>query len=392
MKRILLLIILLTSISFANIEAKIAKNIGLDESYLQSNSFKLAYKEFSRPKIISYYNGLLRKSALNMQITRELIENKKLPDELFFIPLIESSYKNQINGKNSPRGLWQIMPQTGRNLKLTVNESVDERLDLLKSTNAAGTYLKKYYKIFNKWYLAIMAYNSGEGRVISGLARASLDRYLEINPSEQNSAAVKQYKSYINEYTKTKKGIKNLYIVYERYAKYYDYSYAVKNNHKDYFPKTTINYINKILVFSILNEQNKFSAIDKKSKYNLEAVDAPKGKSLKAIANAIAINSSEFININKHIKKDIVPSNVNNLKLNIPHTKLDVYNQKIANIKINNQVNIKNDRINNIYVVKAGDTLSQIASKHNVSTKKLRIIKRKKPNIISVGDEIEIIK
>ena len=112
---------------------------------------------------------------------------------MFFIPLFESSYINQGKGKG-PGGLWQIIPQTASNLKLRIDDNIDERLDLLKSTNAAGTYLRKYYKTFNKWYLAIAAYNSGEGRIISGVARASLDKYLEENPEQESNPTVKNLK------------------------------------------------------------------------------------------------------------------------------------------------------------------------------------------------------
>lgn len=392
MKKLTLLIILIHTTCFANIDAKVVKNLGLNDNYLQTNSFKIAYKELSRPKIISYYNGLLRRAPLSMKITKEMIQSKNLPKEFFFIPLIESSFRNQINKKNGPSGLWQIMPQTARNLNLTVNSSVDERLDLLKASNAATNYLKKYHKKFNKPYLAVMAYNAGEGRIISGLARASLDRYLELHPNEKNSQTVKIYQGYINNYIKNRKGMKNLYKVYGKYRNYFDYSYAVKNNKRDYFPKITVNYINKILVFSILNENNRFSSINQKSRYSIKAIDAPRGKSIKAIAKSISMNSKELVGINEHIRKDIIPKDYKNLKLNIPDTKLDVYNQNIAKIDINNIMNQNKNSSNNIYKVKSGDTLSQIASKNNVSIKKLRFIKRKKQNILSVGDEIEIIK
>ena len=66
--------------------------------------------------------------------------------QLFFcIPLIESHFVNQTRGKNAPSGLWQITAETARGLRLRNDEFIDERLDLIKSTDAASTYLKKYY-------------------------------------------------------------------------------------------------------------------------------------------------------------------------------------------------------------------------------------------------------
>ncbi|WP_198305820.1 lytic transglycosylase domain-containing protein [Arcobacter vandammei] len=400
-----ILIILIFSIQlFADeIKQKVVRELGIESAYLNTLSFNSVYREYSSNSKVNYYNNILRTSALNMEIVKEEIEKRNLPEAMFFIPLIESGYKNQINGAKSPSGLWQIMPQTANNLKLRIDENIDERLDLIKSTNAAATYIKRYYKTFNKWYLAIAAYNSGEGRVISGVARASLDRYLELNPNEHSNPTIKVYKQYIDSYTKTKKGLNNLYIIYDRYKDYFEFSYLVNNNHKDYLPKHTVNYIAKIVTFTISKEKNMFSAIDKKSKYDLELVNPPKGVQLKSIANMLELDLNEFKNLNKHIKKDTLPANIKSYNIYIPHTKLDVYNQKVGNIKPiieknNNKEQVSTKKVSikpeskNIYVVKSGDTLENIAKKYKTSTKKLKFISRKNKKVLSIGDKIEIIK
>lgn len=248
MIKIIILVFVFYFQSFADeIKLKVLNELGLNSSFLDTQIFNSVYDEYSSSTKISYYNNILRKSALNMEIVREEIEKKKLPDAMFFIPLFESSYINQGKGKG-PGGLWQIIPQTASNLKLRIDDNIDERLDLLKSTNAAGTYLRKYYKTFNKWYLAIAAYNSGEGRIISGVARASLDKYLEENPEQESNPTVKIYKNYIDEYNRTKKGMSSLYLVYEKYKDYFDFTYLVKNNHKDYFSKTQLSIYQKLLL------------------------------------------------------------------------------------------------------------------------------------------------
>ena len=411
MIKIIILVFVFYFQSFADeIKLKVLNELGLNNSFLDTQIFNSVYDEYSSSTKISYYNNILRKSALNMEIVREEIEKKKLPDAMFFIPLFESSYINQGKGKG-PGGLWQIIPQTASNLKLRIDDNIDERLDLLKSTNAAGTYLRKYYKTFNKWYLAIAAYNSGEGRIISGVARASLDKYLEENPEQESNPTVKIYKNYIDEYNRTKKGMSNLYLVYEKYKGYFDFTYLVKNNHKDYFSKNTVEYISKIVTFTILKEKDSFSAIDKKAIYDLETIHPPKGVQLKSLANLLQMNFVEFRNLNKHIKKDILPTNIKSYNIYIPHTKLDVYNQKVGIIKpiiekndIKQQADtkkvtkeeIKKDSIlkqnKMIYEVKSGDTLESIAKRFKTSTKKLNIISRKNKKVLSIGDRIEIIK
>lgn len=415
MNRILLIIFIfaigLLGNDIETSQSKVLKDFGLDARILKENSFKSIYNEYSSGKKISYYNNLLRKSSLNVQIVRELIETRNMPQQVFFIPLLESSYVNQSKNKTGPSGLWQIMPQTAKTLKLRVDEQIDERLDLIKSTNAAGNYLKRYYKVFDKWYLSIIAYNAGEGRVISGIARASLDKYLDENPSKHSDPTIKVYKNYISEYQRTKKGMSNLYTIYERYSEHYDYIYLLKNNHRDYLPKTSVNYINKLLAFSLLANKNSFKAMDGKSRYDLEQVKAPKGLELRSLANLVGMDYNEFRNINKHIKKEKLPIDSKSYNIYIPHYKLDVYNQKIANIgpiiqnnvknnnqkqqtKDNSKAIVKNNKNNNIiYTVKAGDTLGSIAIKHGLSSsRKLKIIKRKKDKVLSIGDRIEIIK
>lgn len=397
--------------SFADeVKNRVANELGLSKSFLETPVFNSIYNKYSSDSKISYYNNIFRKSTLNMEIVRQEIQKKRLPDAMFFIPLFESSYVNQGKGKG-PGGLWQIIPETADNLKLKIDDSIDERLDLVKSTDAAGTNLKKYYKTFDKWYLAIAAYNSGEGRVVSGIARASLDKYLDENPEEENSSTVKLYKGYIDEYNRTKKGISNLYEVYYKYKKHFDFSYLVENNHKDYLSDGTIEYISKIVTFAIMKEKDSFSAIDKKAKYDLEVINPPKGIQMKSLANLLDMNQNELYGLNRHIKNDVLPTSIKYYNVYIPHTKLDVYNQKIGNIKTVVEKNNKNTKVETkkaskdsnkkditkkenrvIYVAKSGDTLESIAKKYKTTSKKLNVISRKDKKVLSKGDKIEIIK
>ncbi|MFA9240150.1 MAG: transglycosylase SLT domain-containing protein, partial [Candidatus Paceibacteria bacterium] len=339
---------------------------------------------------------------------------------LFFLPLIESSFKNLVN-KNGPSGLWQIMPLTASNLKLKRNEFVDERLDLIKSTDAASSYLKRYYKKFdNKWYLSILAYNCGEGRVIEAITRASLDRYLELNPN-RTSGILRSFQRTLDDYKRTKRGISDLYTIYGELQGMeipFDFEYLIKNNkQKQYLPESTLSYIKKIIIFSILSNRNLFDDI-RKSPYQLEKVKLSKGVSLKSVALAIDFNSSELEKINKHIKKQVLSKDSKAFNFYIPKSKLEIYNKKVATIKpINekNEIEIKknvdkkittskksegskkSERTTNknkplIYKVKKGDSFESIAKEYKVSAKKLKSDNKKKSNLINIGDSIEIYK
>lgn len=412
MNKIIFILLLLVNSLLANLSTQndisTLKDLGLEPSFSSESSFQNILQEYSSGSKISYYDNFLKKSSLNVQIVRSEIEKENLPEAVFFIPLIESSFVNQTRGKSSPGGLWQIIPQTASSLKLRNDEFVDERLDLIKSTDAASSYIKGYYKKLGKWYLAILAYNCGEGRVLEGIARASLDRYLELNPHKSDDSRIKSYKIFISDYQKTKKGFSNLYEVYNEIGKAegsYSFEYLIKNNkQKDYIPATSLNYVQKLIALSIISNRNLFKNIDKKSKYELQKVKAPSGLQLKSIANAISMNFEELKSINKHIKKQVVPSDSKNYNIYIPNTKLDVYNQKMGNITVvKDNINVskvvetkKNNKINKekplIYIIKKGDSLESIAKKHKVSIKKLKIVNNKKSNLLKIGDKIEIYK
>ncbi len=446
MNKFFIAILFLVSTLFANttndIDLKILKDLGIESSFIYNKSLQSTFDEYSSSENISYYNNLLRKSSLNAQIVRSEIESENIPDSAFFIPMLESSFVNQTNGKNSPGGLWQFIPGTATNLGLRNDEFIDERLDLHKSTDAASSYLKKYYKKFNKWYLALLAYNCGEGTVAEGVARASLDRYLELNPEMSDNESIKSYKRMLSDYRASKKGFSDLYIVLNKFKSSYSFDYLVENNSKNkYISEASLTYLKKIIVFSMIAERDLFKSIDKKAKYKLVKVKAHKGLQLKSLANIIDMNYNEFRTINKHIKKDVLPIDSKVYNIYIPQEKLDVYNQKIIMIKPVNEAKVvdskvikkvqddkksikttdnkkdntstdkkvienkKNTKVadkktvnkkqvdNNkqtIYYIKKGDSLESIAKKYNVSLKKLKSDNNKKSNSLKIGEKIEI--
>ena len=401
-------ILLLFSVNtlFSNVledDLKILKDLGLESSFLSEKSLLATFDEYSSSYNINYYNNLLKKSSLNVQIVKNEIQNENLPDTVFFIPLLEASFVNQERGKNSPAGLWQIMPLTAKNLRLRNDESIDERLDLIKSTDAASSYLKKYYKKLDKWYLAILAYNSGEGNVAEGVARCALDRYLELNPNMNNTPSINNYKKMLNDYRVTKTGFSNLYDVYNRFESSYSFEYLVKNNKENkYLAESSITYIKKLIAFSMITNRDLFKSIDKKAKYTLEKVKAPKGIQLRSLANAINMDYNEFRNLNKHIKKETLPSDSKSYNIYIPQNKLELYNQRIFTIKPIKEnatdtkiVETKKTNITNkpiIYIIKKGDSFESISKKYKVNLKKLKSDNNKKSNLIKIGDKIEIYK
>jgi membrane-bound lytic murein transglycosylase D len=91
---------------------------------------------------------------------------------LCYLPVIESALNPQAHSRAGAAGLWQFMPSTGRLYGLEINSLVDERMDPIKSTEAACLFLKSLYNMFGDWTLALAAYNCGPGNVNKAIHRA----------------------------------------------------------------------------------------------------------------------------------------------------------------------------------------------------------------------------
>jgi membrane-bound lytic murein transglycosylase D len=89
-----------------------------------------------------------------------------LPEELSWLPLVESGFKVRAFSSARALGLWQFIPSTGYKFGLKRNYYIDERLDPKKATDAAISYLTELHKIFGDWTTALAAYNCGESRVL----------------------------------------------------------------------------------------------------------------------------------------------------------------------------------------------------------------------------------
>lgn len=132
----------------------------------------------------------IKRSGRYFPHIERLLEAKNMPDDLKYLPVIESSLLPNAGSNKGARGIWQFIPGTGRKYGLEVDRYIDERRNFYLSTEAAMRYLTDLYGRFNSWSLAAAAYNMGENGLEKAIKKQDIRDYYQLDLSTETERYV----------------------------------------------------------------------------------------------------------------------------------------------------------------------------------------------------------
>ena len=158
------------SVSFANEEVPLVKG------YVQERlDRELLVNTFWHSNTIL----VLKRSKKYFPVIEPILSKNGIPDDFKFLAVIESGLID-VKSPAGADGFWQFMPETAREYGLEVNQDIDERRHLVKSTESAAAYLKDAYHEFGNWTLAAASYNAGMERIKSALTKQKANSYYDL--------------------------------------------------------------------------------------------------------------------------------------------------------------------------------------------------------------------
>ena len=338
-----------------------------------------------------------------------------IPEEFFWLPLVESWFKINAYSRARALGLWQFIPSTGYKFGLSRDEWIDERMDVQKSTQAAIAYLKELHNMFGDWLTVLAAYNCGEGRVLRVISRQNinyLDGFWDLYRQLPHETAryvprllatlhiVKNPQKYGFDLNTVEKQINFETVKVNKIMKLKDIAEKIEVSEE------VLNLLNPELRYKMTPNQEYDLKLPKESleKFNLVANEIPqsekprivsvrtvfikhrvrKGETIASIANKYNVSDSVIISHNKlSSKKKLVQGR----KLKIPITR---ENQGYASSKSKQ----KNDKIkiasSGRYKVKKGETLLMIARRFEISSDQIKELNNIKTDKIRVGQILKL--
>ena len=331
------------------------------ERIAKMNSFiTLPYNDIVKNYIIRYsekmpatMGRIIGLCEYYMPIFQEILNKYDMPEELKAMAIIESAMNPLAVSRVGAKGMWQFMYQTAKIYGLHIDSFVDERLDPVKSADAAARYLQDAYGIFGDWNLAIASYNCGAGNVNKAIRRSGSRAFWDIWPF-----LPRETRGYVPAF------------VGALYAMNFHKEHGIKPEAVQMPAHVDTFRINKML-------------------------------HLKQVSELTGAPLEELKNLNPQYRHEIIPGNEREYILRIPYNytnafidcedslyryKADVYFNPTTIKRIKDGGD--GERI--MYKVQNGDYLGRIATKYRVSVNQIKKWNNLKSNNIRVGQRLVI--
>lgn len=133
---------------------------------------------------------MVKRANKYFPIIEPILKQQGVPDDFKYLALIESNLDPRALSPAKAAGIWQILPETAKEAGLEVNDDVDERYNVEKSTVLACKYLKRTYELTNSWSMAAASYNTGRARVLRQKEAQKCTSYFDMLFSEETNRYV----------------------------------------------------------------------------------------------------------------------------------------------------------------------------------------------------------
>jgi membrane-bound lytic murein transglycosylase D len=133
---------------------------------------------------------IIKRSHRWFPILDQILKKSKIHPDFKYLAVIESALVEQATSYVGAQGFWQFMPFTAKEFNLTINEEVDERLDVIKSTQAACAYLVKANQSLKDWIMTAASYNRGVHGVLKDKSWQKAKSYFDLEQNDETARYV----------------------------------------------------------------------------------------------------------------------------------------------------------------------------------------------------------